>query len=184
MLEDPTLNAMTAREAPKMFGREAYERKEYERSVRLASDLHDAVVSLWRTGGKHIVSGGHDVSRMVARAGDALADDEAGIAAIMMQAHRAPNMGDEQILRVAREVTVKRSVASPGVMKKFTPAQIAQWAATTITDALIPEARRRAATSALGKILTEAEKKWRAEGMSKEQIANARAEMADTLLDL
>jgi hypothetical protein len=182
MMADATLNAIDARDAPKMFGRETYERKKHESRVRLASLVHDMVVNLWRTGGKYIQDNDEDLTGVVRELDDTIADTEAGIAAIMMQAHRTPRMGDDQIVRVARDVVVKRSLASPGVMKKFTPTQIAQWAANTVTPALVPEARRRAASNAVGQILAEAERKWRAEGMSKEQIADARAEMADTLL--
>ena len=179
VLEDETLLAISARDAPKMFGREAYERKEREQRLRLTSDLHDMVVSLWRTGGKYIISGGQDLSTLVREADRTVAETESGIGAIVERAIYAPTSKDERLVKGAQEALVKQALATP--KRRHTEAEFWEWATNTITLPLVPEARRRAASSPISQVLAEAEKKWRTEGMTKEQIGTARVEMIDAL---
>lgn len=176
VLDDELLNAIDAQDAPKMFGRDAFARKAYDARLRMIDRLHETVVSLWRTGGNYIIAGGKDFSGVVRENEDELLNMEAGILGLVEQAQRTPSLSDEQLVSAARDVVVNRAAAKG----TYTPADLKEVAALFKAD-LVPEARRRAASSGLGQVLAEAEKRWRAEGMSKGDIAKARVEMVDTL---
>ena len=182
LLNDPVLNAIDARDAPSLFGREAFGQRAYAARVAMIANLRNMVIHLWRTGGRQIVADGHDFSVLVQLDRDALDVTEGCIDTLMLHALRYPRQADDHIAAVARDEVVRRSFANPNMMKKHTPSQIIAFAEASFTTIRVPEARRRADVSPLGQILADADKAWRAKGLPRNEIAEARAQLADTLL--
>jgi hypothetical protein len=178
LLDEPVLNAIDVRDAPSLFGRQAFAREAYAARVATIANLRNMVIHLWRTGGRQIVAGGKDFSTLVQVDRDALDVTEGCIDALILHALRYPHQRDDQIAAAARDEVVR----DPMMMKKHTRAQIVAFAEASFTTIRVPEARRRAEASPLGQILADTEKAWRAKGLPSDEIAEARARLADTLL--
>lgn len=185
LLEHPATRAIVARflgDPPRVFGREAFERRALAERRAFVSHFRDGVIHLWRTGGKQLDPSFGDISSVTEEERLALDINEANIEIIRGLALRWPHKTNAQLVTEVREFIVQRSVDDAVVTAKHTAAQVIQWAEVSVTEALVPEARRRAGSSGIGQILDELDKTQRKSGIPENEIAEARVKMADKLI--
>jgi hypothetical protein len=135
----------------------------------MVQQTKQACLDHWRTGGRNAQAAKTSWSNV-----------EVGTAAMVEPAMRNPGLSDAQLVSQGRALFMGRMSARTDL--PFSRADLTEFVGTYITADGVAEARRRARECAVGQVLTASEAKWKAEGMTPDEIATGRIELINTLL--